>query len=149
MGAPRWPPNPPTLGAPRRSRGAPRPRSAPRARRSRRRSAFGAGVGGGDVGPGGVAEQTREDGLEVGERYADLLHRVALADRHPLIPGLALLALAHRLDVDRAAVGRAALVLPPVEAPDGRGVVVHGRPPAGQPRTKLVSGGHDLGPLLE
>src|SRR5207253_1318614 len=114
MGAPKWPPNPPTFVAPRRSRGAPRSRSAPRARKVPPGSALGAGVGGGHVGPGGVAEQTCEDGLEVGERHADLLHRVALADRHPLIPGLALLAIAHRLDVDRHAVGRADLVLPPV-----------------------------------
>ena len=69
-----------------------------------------------------AASRTR---LELGDRHPDLLHRVAVADRHacrrPVSP---LLGVAHRLHVHRHAVGRAHLVLAPVEAADRRGVVV-------------------------
>ena len=61
----------------------------------------------------------------------DLLHRIAVADRHLAVGPLALVGVADRLHVHRDAVGRADLVLPAVEAPDGGGVVVDDASSAG------------------
>src|SRR2546426_11401944 len=96
-----------------------------------------------------VGEQLAKDRLELRDRYADLVHGVPLADRDLRVAGLAALAVAHRLDVDGHAVGRADLVLAAVDPADRRGVVVHAHPPAREAPLDLAGPGDDLVPLLE
>ena len=136
-------------------RGAPRaPRRRPTGRARRTYPPAGGGLRGvprGDRGPGGPAERARANTrLELGDRDADLAHRVPVADRHAAVAGLALVGVADRLHVHRDAVRRAHLVLPAVEAADRGGVVVDAHPAAGgEPVAELPAPRHDLVPLLE
>src|SRR5439155_13423600 len=90
------PPPPHRSEAPRRRRGAPRCCAAPSGRHgpplpperwdgglaSYRR------VPRGEVGPRDAAEELAEHGRQLGDGNADLLHRVSLPDRYPLVAGL-------------------------------------------------------------
>src|SRR5690242_3823761 len=115
-----------------------------------RRSTVGARIARRHVAPrcGGI-EQAPEDGLQLGDRHANLLHRVALADRHLSVARLALVGIADGLDVDGHAIRRADLVLAPIEASDRGCVVVEREPASGEPPTQLMARGDDLPALLE
>ena len=101
------------------------PRLSPSARRIRRR----------DVATASVEQlaRTRGRARPIGTRICSIesRSRIVTAGRH-----LALLGVADRLDVDGHAVGRADLVLPPVQPPDRRGVVVDVDPATGPARSR-------------
>src|SRR5262249_59738378 len=102
------------------------PPAGARSRRASRPDASspGRGITPCDVGPGAAAEQPFENSRQLRDRNPDLLHRVALPDRHAAITRLALGGVANRLNVYRHTVGRANFVLTSIEATDGRGVVL-------------------------
>ena len=66
-----------------------------------------------------------------------------------LVAGFPFVDVTDGLHVDGDAVRRPDLVLPPVEPPDRRRVVVDRDPPASQQAADLVRGRHDLAALLE
>src|SRR5579862_5416525 len=98
------------------------------------------------VGPLALHELGQE-GFHVPDRDADLLHRVALADRDLVVRGRLLVA--DGLDVDGDAEGGADFVLASVELADRRGVVINREPAVAQRRHERPGGRHNLLVLLE
>src|SRR5574341_543673 len=83
---------------------------------------FRSGVAGGGGGPARPLEELLEDLLQLGDRDADLLHRIAVADRDVLVARFARLRVTDGLDVHGEAVRGADLVLASVQATDRRRV---------------------------
>src|SRR5262249_11731206 len=120
----------------------PAPRRAPKIFRARRTagSTLRARVARRDLSPGRAGvEQTREDGLQIADRHADLFHRVALPDGDLTVPGFAFVGITDGFHVNGYAVGRADLVLTPIQASDGRGVVIEREPSPRQPPAQIVA----------
>ena len=123
---------PPSRRRHRRAPPPPRPRRRPRTavhERAARHSPYGAR----SARPARPGRSAHAAAARAGRRsprraasavHADLLHRVAVPDRHLAVGRLALVGVAHRLHVHRHAVRRAHLVLAPVEPADRGGVVV-------------------------
>src|SRR4030095_3752322 len=79
-----------------------------------------------DLGPGLATEEIADHRDQLRRGDPDLLHRIPIANSDLAVGGFPLVGGAHRLHIHRDAIRVADLVLPAVEPPDGRGVVVDG-----------------------
>src|SRR5258705_350730 len=103
----------------------------------------------GHLRPRSAGEESTEPRRQLGNGHADLLHRVPLPDGDAPVAALTALGVPGRLDVHRDAIWCPDLVLPAIEAPDGRGVVVDHAPLPGERGADRVGGADDVVTLLE